>query len=161
MVKKLLIICLVVVVWGGGYAQSITNYSFSAFSETFSAISGATPAGPGNVDEGHFNPVPIGFDFWYMGTRYTTVAASTNGWLTLGASITDASPTNNLTSGGAPRPVLAPLWDNLNIQVATNFSYVTTGSAGSRITTLQYLNTSWGSITGNVPGKTSRRHWPD
>lgn len=150
MVKKLLIICLVVVVWGGGYAQSITNYSFSAFSETFSAISGATPAGTGNVDEGHFNPVPIGFDFWYMGTRYTTVAASTNGWLTLGASITDASPTNNLTSGGAPRPVLAPLWDNLNIQVATNFSYVTTGSAGSRITTLQYLNTSWGSITGNV-----------
>lgn len=150
MIKKLLIIFCSGAFGLSGYSQSITNYSFSAFSGTFTAISGTTPPGTGNVDEGYFNPLPIGFDFWYMGTRYTTVSASTNGWLALGANITDATPANNLTSGGAPRPVLAPLWDNLNIQAATNFSYVTSGSVGSRVFTIQYLNASWGSITGNA-----------
>jgi hypothetical protein len=150
MIKKLLIIFYLIASALNGYSQAITNYSFSAFSGTFTTISGTTPAGTGNVDEGYFNPVPIGFDFWYMGTRYTEISASTNGWLTLEVPITNATPTNSLTSGGAPRPVLAPLWDNLNIQAAGNFTYTTTGSAGSRVFTAQYLNASWGSITGNV-----------
>lgn len=37
-----------------------------------------------------------------MGTRYTEISASTNGWLSLEVPITNASPTNNLTSGGTP-----------------------------------------------------------
>ncbi|TKC05358.1 hypothetical protein FA048_16640, partial [Pedobacter polaris] len=105
-------------------AQTITNYTFAGSTGTFTALT--TPTNPalsaGDVDDGYFNNIPIGFDFWYMGTRYTTISASTNGWLTLGANITDASYTRDIVSGGAPRPVLAPLWDDLHLQVATNVS---------------------------------------
>lgn len=124
-------------------AQTITNYSFASTSGTFTALSGATAPGlsSGSVDDGVFNALPIGFDFWYMGARYTTVSASTNGWLTMGSTITDAT-SNNLTSGGI-RPVIAPLWDDLDIKSASNLSYRTTGTAGSRIFTVQYLNIDW------------------
>lgn len=150
MIKKLLIIFNLGLFVLQGYSQTVTNYTFSAFSGTFTTISGTTPGGTGNVDEGYFNPVPIGFDFWYMGTPYTEVSASTNGWLTLEVPITNATPTNSLTNGGAPRPVLAPLWDDLNIQAPGNFMYLTTGTAGSRVFTIQYLNVNWGSGSGNT-----------
>lgn len=125
-------------------AQTITNYSFAASAGTFIALSGSTvPSGTGTVDEGYFNAISIGFEFWYMGARYTTVSAGTNGWLTLGANITNATSANNLSGGGAPRPVIAPLWDDLNVQAGANVTYLTTGTAGSRIFTLQYLTVKW------------------
>ncbi|MEO8770604.1 MAG: fibronectin type III domain-containing protein [Ferruginibacter sp.] len=127
-----------------GFGQSISNYSFAASASSFTSLS--TPVNPalsgGDVDDGYFNALPVGFDFWYMGNRYTTVSASTNGWLTFGANITDPLYINNLASG-AQRPVVAPLWDDIDIISASNFSYKTTGSAGSRIFTLQWLNVKW------------------
>jgi hypothetical protein len=126
-------------------AQNITNYAYTASSGSFTTLSGATsPAlSAGNTDDGYFNNLPIGFEFFYMGNRYNTVSASTNGWLSLGAAITGSETGNNLTSGGLPRPVIAPLWDDLDIQSAGNFSYNTTGAAGSRVFTAQYLNVLW------------------
>jgi hypothetical protein len=126
-------------------SQTITNYTFSASSGTFTTISGGIlpAAGSGTADEGNANGIPIGFDFWYMGIRYTTISASSNGWITLGANITNATPVNNLSSGGAPRPILAPLWDDLDDQSTNNITYVTTGTAGSRIFTIQYINIKW------------------
>lgn len=145
---------LSVLLWSSAYSQSITNYSFSATSGTFTALSSATATtgyGTGNVDEGYWNAIPLGFEFWYMGVRYTTISASTNGWLTLGANITNATPTNSLWNGGNPRPIIAPLWDDLNIQSGTNASFLTTGTAGSRIFTMQFLNFLWQS---NANGST-------
>ena len=126
-------------------AQSVSNYAFQASAGTFTALTGATsPAlSSGNTDDGMFNTLPIGFDFWYLGIRYTTVSASTNGWLTLGPPITNATYVNSLTNSGAPRPVIAPLWDDLEITTASNFSYLTSGSAGSRIFTMQWLTMKW------------------
>jgi hypothetical protein len=127
------------------YAQNITNYAYTSSSGTFTALAGATnpSMSSGTTDDGYFNSIPIGFDFFYMGTRYTTIAASTNGWISLEAVITDPAYTNNLTSGGAPRPIIAPLWDDLDIQAATNLSYLTSGTAPNRIFTLQYLSVKW------------------
>jgi len=124
-------------------AQTLTNYTFAGSTGTFTAISGATSPSltAGSTDDGNFNAIPIGFDFWYMGTRYTTISASTNGWAAFGSTITD-SFTNNLTSGGT-RPLIAPLWDDLDIQASTNFSYLTSGTAGSRVFTMQWLNVLW------------------
>ena len=96
-----------------GFSQTITKYAFAASSGTFTNLSGgASPAlTSGTTNEGYLNAIPIGFDFWYMGVRYTTVSASTNGWITPGGNITAATPANSLTSNGAPRPIFAPLWD--------------------------------------------------
>jgi hypothetical protein len=147
MVKYLRIALLIFLLAGltvRGISQSITNYSFSASTNTFTNLSGSTiPPSSGDTNEGFANAIPIGFDFWYMGVRYTTASASSNGWLTLGSNITNALPANSLTSGGAPRPILAPLWDDLNVQAAGNVTYLTSGTTGSRVFTIQYLNVRW------------------
>ena len=150
--KPIALILLAVLLCYSSISQTLSNYGFVASSGTFTALPGGTsPTGTGNTDEGYWNTVPIGFDFFYMGTRYTTISASTNGWLTLGANITDALFTNNLSTGGTPRPVLAPLWDDLDIQAGSNASYLTSGTAGSRIFTLQFLNNKWDYLaTGSV-----------
>lgn len=124
-------------------AQTITNYGFTNATTTFTALTGATAPAltSGNVDDGKFENLPIGFDFYYMGTRYTSISASTNGWLALGATLTD-DYVNSLTNSGI-RPVIAPLWDDLSIVAAGNVTYRTTGTAGARIFTIQYLNAKW------------------
>jgi len=126
-------------------SQNITNYTFAATSGTFTVLTGGTSPSlsSGTADEGYFNAIPLGFNFYYMGTSYNSVSASTNGWLTLGANITTATPVNALSSGGAPRPIIAPLWDDLNLQTAANMSYSTTGTAGNRVFTIQFLSNKW------------------
>src|ERR1041385_2440194 len=151
--KIIIVTCLSLAGCFNSLAQDINNYSFTSTTSTFTNISGATSPAltAGTDDEGYFNALPIGFDFWYMGSRYTTVSASTNGWLTLGANITNPTPSNNLSGGGAPRPVVAPLWDDLELSPATKVSYVTTGAAGSRVFIVQFLNVKWTTgATGNT-----------
>jgi len=98
--------------------QNITNYVFSPQTQTFTLngvganVTTLFSAG-GGLDEQAYNGI-IGFDFWYMGQRYDTFSVSSNGWLTLGSSISNNQPTNNLSSG-TPRPIIAPLWDDLSV----------------------------------------------
>jgi hypothetical protein len=125
-------------------AQSVTNYTFAGTTGTFTALS--TPNATtwtGSTDDGVSALIPIGFDFWYMGVRYTNVSASTNGWIAMGSVPTDFVYTNSLATGGSPRPVIAPLWDDLDIVSTANVTYKTSGTAGSRIFTVQYLNVKW------------------
>ena len=132
-----------------GFAQNVTNYTFSASSGTFTAlVAGTTNSGQGSIDDGAWNNNPIGFDFWYMGTRYTTISASTNGWLAFGSTISSYGYVNSLASTGTSnatilRPVIAPLWDDLAIATVSSFTYQTSGSAGSRVFTAEYLNEDW------------------
>jgi len=127
------------------FSQSITNYTFAGTTASgFTPITGgSTTTWTGSTDDGASALIPIGFDFWYMGTRYTAISASTNGWLSLGTVPTDYLHANSLSASGAPRPVIAPLWDDLDIGSTANVTYKTTGTAGSRIFTLQYLNVEW------------------
>ncbi|MDV6166925.1 LamG domain-containing protein [Flavobacterium sp. DG1-102-2] len=127
------------------FGQSvITNYTPSYTTAAgFTPITGGlTTTWTGTTDDGASALIPIGFDFWYMGTRYTNVSATTNGWLSMGVVPTDYAYANNLVSGGT-RPVIAPLWDDLDIGSNSNVTYRTTGTAGSRIFTVQYLNAEW------------------
>ncbi|MEI9921065.1 MAG: T9SS type A sorting domain-containing protein [Bacteroidota bacterium] len=84
--KFSLIVVLLTAICGYATAQSISNYTFTSPTLAFTNISGGTSPtlSAGTDDEGYFNAIPIGFDFWYMGTRYTSISASTNGWLTVG-----------------------------------------------------------------------------
>ena len=148
------LLCFIIIFIAGfkqqATAQSIVNYSYSSSSGSFASLSGATnPTLTGTTDEGYFNNIPIGFEFWYMGVRTSTISASTNGWITPGKIISDATPVNNLVSGGTIRPILAPLWDDLDIVSASNVSYLTTGTTGSRIFIIQYLNVKWSKASGD------------
>ncbi len=127
-------------------AQSLSNYGFSTNTSTFTALTSPTvPTLTGSIDDGAYNNLPIGFDFWYMGQRYTTVSAGTNGFLTLGVNVSSTGNygTANNLSTGVQRPVLAPLWDDVALYAAGRLSYKTTGTVGSRIFVIQYLNVRW------------------
>jgi len=124
---------------------AITDYSFTPSAGAYTFLSGATnPTNTSGADDGYYNSIPIGFTFNYDGIDYTTLSASTNGWLTLGNTIPSygSLSSNNLTSG--PRPVIAPLWDDHALTATTDLTYLTTGEAGSRICTVEWKNVKWG-----------------
>jgi hypothetical protein len=122
-------------------AGAITNYTFSATSGTFTPLSGGTAVDVIEADQQYSGALPLGFDFWYMGVRYTQVYASSNGWLSFTAP-TDSTAFNNLTSS-APRPLVAPLWDDLSGTTVGSASYQTSGSAPNQVFTMEWLNWKW------------------
>lgn len=135
----------------GGITPFLVNRPFEAHTYSYT------------YDEGFANDIPIGFTFNYNGTDYTTINANTNGFTTLGEPlITDSAYienyyANNLTNGntlgqypnavGVPyrktKPILAPLWDDLDLITNSNFRYITTGSPGSRIFTIEWAQVIW------------------
>ncbi|HNF30158.1 MAG TPA: hypothetical protein PLY81_07760, partial [Chitinophagaceae bacterium] len=128
------------------------NYSFSATSSSYSAIVGganptllATTSG-GKTDEGYANNISIGFTFNYNGTNYTTLGICTNGFIYLGGSLTNSSITyvNNIaTEMAGVRPIIAPLWDDIDVQTETNIKYLVTGTAPNRVLTIEWANALW------------------
>lgn len=122
---------------------AVTDFTFNAFSGFFTGLTGATSPvlSGGNLDDGYWNGMPIGFAFTYNGTNYTTASASTNGWMTLGQDITHAYNFNNLTFSGN-RPVIAPLWDDLAMDLG-KLSYKTEGTAPWMIFTAEWLCFKW------------------
>ncbi len=149
MKRCLYLLTYLILVSAAAKAQVITNYTFAATTGTFTPVVSGTvpPLSGGDVDEGWFNGIPIGFEFWYMGNIYTQLNASTNGLLSLTAgTASNAAPNNALnTSSGIARPFIAPLWDNLDMDSFSNaqFSYITTGTAPNRIFIAEWLNAEW------------------
>jgi hypothetical protein len=108
-----------------------------------------------STDDNLSDNQPIGFSFNYNGNTYTNFRVSTNGFITFNTTSTAignglSSPysyTNDwtVTSGGS---IVAPNWDDL--QTAANLTtqadldnsinYTTTGSAGSRVLTVEWKN---------------------
>lgn len=96
-------------------------------------------------------PLPIGFDFWYMGGRYSEIYASANGWLSFNDPGAASLPINDLDNhtaspaNDAARPFLAPLWDDLASDADSSFSYRVLGTAPDR----QFVFEWWNVISGS------------
>ncbi len=139
--------------------SSQVNYTFSAASGTYTPVSGnavtLVSAGVTDAtaaDEGYANNIPIGFTFNYNGVNYTTVHINTNGFVALGTPFTTPANgyyANNLSTGPvvvtSARPVIAPLWDDLDMDITADnsISYLTSGTAPNRVFTVQYSNARW------------------
>lgn len=123
------------------------------------------------LDEGlsdFTNPIPIGFAFTYLGQVYNNIYANTNGiaafspFLPEDINLQGAYYTPDLAEGplvndgsGAPpvlvRPILAPLWDDMDMDRSQPFGanatpdlrYQTTGTTPNRIFTLEWSNVYW------------------
>ncbi|MBF9221561.1 beta strand repeat-containing protein [Hymenobacter ruricola] len=134
----------------GAQAQSVANYTFAASTGTFTALSGATVATVPSTDDDVTAVLPIGFTFVYNGVAYTSFSASTNGFIGLGGQVT-ANASNNLATGTGVRPFIAPLWDDLELSTTSDISYLTTGTAGSRVLTVEWVNVYW-RYTAATPG---------
>jgi hypothetical protein len=149
--KIALALLVTLLVSGTAIAQNITDYTFIASSGTFTPLTGATvpTLTGGSNDDGYYDNLPIGFTFNYLGVGYTIFSATTNGAFVLGSAAASSMITNNLTSG-TPRPVLAPLWDDLDQETFGTFSYKTEGTAPNQVFTAEWLNFAW-NYTATVP----------
>ncbi|MBL7975322.1 MAG: hypothetical protein JNJ85_10440, partial [Candidatus Kapabacteria bacterium] len=142
----LIVLCASVLVVIPVSAQVLNNYIFTSSTSTFTPLTGASipNIGVGSLDDGTYENIPLGFDFYYMGNRYSTVSMCTNGYITL----TNPGIVNPTASGGvtgapnlstvAQRPVIAPYWRDMAMDLGTA-SYQTTGSIGSRVFTAEWL----------------------
>jgi hypothetical protein len=107
------------------------------------------------TDEGAANNLTLPFPFKFNGTSYTTYHINSNGFIALGSQALDTFDLyyiNNLATGPyrntavnsqGSRPIIAPLWDDLDLQAGTNLSIATAGTTPNRIFTIQWSNAKW------------------
>ncbi|MBO2012916.1 fibronectin type III domain-containing protein [Hymenobacter negativus] len=132
-----------------GHAQ-VDTYSFAPSSGTFTPLpSTATSESSIEGDDQISGTIPLGFNFTFDGTVYTSCKVSSNGWLTFNTSSTYSNLTNELATGAASeRPLVAPFWDDLNGTNGTA-SYLTTGASPNRTFTFEWKNwIRYGNSTG-------------
>ena len=130
-------------------SKATLNYSFSASSGTFIALSS-----PLNIwvsgDDVTVNNIPIGFNFIFGGsvgssTTVSAVSVNSNGWIALGSNFLPnlTSYANNNLKTTSIGPIIAPLWDDLSIGSGGKVNYQTAGIPGNQIFTVEWLNMKW------------------
>ncbi len=130
--------------------STLNAYTPSCGTSAYGAPLGGTSVPSLLADNAVSTPIPLGFEFWYMGTRYTNVYVSSNGWLSFNAPGGNSLPLNALDNSAgnadntAARPILAPLWDDLGGAAAGSaISYTTTGTVPTRTFTFEWWNFQW------------------
>ncbi|OYU82744.1 MAG: hypothetical protein CFE24_14335, partial [Flavobacterium sp. BFFFF2] len=114
------------------------------------------PLSSGDLDDGGWGAVPIGFDFNFFGTTYSTINISTNGTVMFGAyslsSIRDYSFTT-LPSAAEPLNMVAVLAKDNDLRTATGgaLKYWTEGVAPNRKFVVTYENVSDFYVNNTVP----------
>lgn len=122
------------------------NYNLSATSGTFTTVTGTRVAAI-ELDEGFSGTLPIGFTFNYFGNNYTEVKAFSNGFLTF--DLTNTNDPSNTIAESFDYQIVAPLWDDLD-GTGGQATYSTTGTAGSRVFTMEWLNYKWSWIASSA-----------
>ncbi len=160
--KKLYTIVITLLCTVSGWSQALSDYTFSAFSSSYTALttsyissSGGASWGTTSFDDPFYNSISIGFNFVYCGTTYTSLAASQNCWIVLGHNIPTGSGLlntytpdlkNTAVSANLPRPILAALWTDI-ITSGRCVRYETSGSAPNRVFTIEWNNVGFYSST--------------
>lgn len=142
-------------------AQSVANYAVARTTGiTYSSIvnTGLPPnswrnSGTFEEDDNRSFPVPIGFDFWYDGVRYTELSISTNGYIDFSASTAYGGPTTaaygyanaQYTMPNGTLNSLAPMYDDMTTQggsdpLGNSIRTLVTGTAPNRILTIEWID---------------------
>ncbi|MFN8586436.1 MAG: S8 family serine peptidase [Candidatus Eisenbacteria bacterium] len=75
-------------------------------------------------DDVNAGPLPIGFDFPFYGTTFSTFRICSNGWLSFSSSLTQYSNTTLPNAGSTvPENLLAVFWDDLNFSAGAQAFY--------------------------------------
>ncbi len=137
--RKIYMLLLTVCFAAAVNAQSSANYTF-AVSSTASLTdmsTGTTQLVAPSQDDVASVITNTGFDFWYMGTRYTQFSASSNGFVRLGGT---AVGTTQYTLGSAAIPLIASLGSDLQVSATGKVHYKITGSAPNRVLIIEFKN---------------------
>ncbi len=121
---------------------SNSSYTFKATSGTFTPLTQSSPVDGIETDNSTFFLIPIGFEFNFNGETYNNVQASSNGFLSFNVNLSpQITDMNDLRTSDA-RPLLAPLWDDLN-GGGGQASFVTTGESPNKVFTFEWLHWKW------------------
>ncbi len=119
----------------------LSQYYFEAYSGTYTPITG-TVATLTDSDEGVTGLLNIGFTFNYNGTDYTQLEGCTNGYVKLGATITQLFSNGDLINS-TDRNLVAPLLDDHALSSINGMRYETSGTAPNRVFTMQWSQVIW------------------
>lgn len=158
-------------------AQSCANYTPVTHQTgiSYASIASSNPSyfiwrntSSNQNDDNRSYQVPIGFDFWYLGVRYSDFSVSLNGVIDFSTSTSQgntpsgSSPygshwSNQFSTANSTMLALAPLYGDLwtgnggTNPIATSIFYKVTGTAPNRVLTVEWLNFDhWNSPT-NTP----------
>jgi hypothetical protein len=117
----------------------VAGYTLTTFSAGMTQITGGSSGPTG--DNAH-SDVNIGFTFKYLGVDYSQVRINTNGWLSLNLTGDDASSLDNtsLFTTSIPTTAMSPWWDDLMADADAAVSYLTEGTAPTRVFTAEWKN---------------------
>lgn len=96
-----------------------------------------------SADDNYSAMLPIGFDFFYKGSRRSDFFVSTNGWMSFNPLITSSFFSNISTS---VTQGLAPFWDDLVClgnspgNLNSSIYYMVSGTAPNRVLTVEWRN---------------------
>ncbi len=122
-------------------AQVANNYNVTPSSGTYTALTAGTTIPSILTDDAISGGISLGFNYVFNGVTYTNVYISSNGFLSFNSSA-GSEYLNDLASNTFSRPLIAPLWDDLNGSGGTA-RYQTTGSAPNRVFTMDWNNWKW------------------
>lgn len=121
------------------------NYCFTPFTTTYANLLSATdvPGLSASADDSQSSAITLPFTFNFGGAFYSNIRVSSNGWITFASPNPSASQsyTNNLGSANVIKPILFPLWDD--IECTTVPKYVTSGTAPNRIFKIEWNKQKW------------------
>lgn len=120
-------------------ANYVAAYIRSTFTSAYNSITGGNSGPSGDNAQTDVN---LGFSFTYLGTSYSQVRISTNGWLSLNLSgdVSTSHDNTLLFSTSTPAVALAPWWDDLSADANSSIVYITEGTAPERVFTAEWKN---------------------
>lgn len=119
-------------------AQDVSTYKLAATAGTFIPITGGTTIAILAQDDAISPYLALPFTFYYGGTGYTALQATSRGYL----AFTGNNFAYSQNTFGFASTRIAPLWDELS-GIGGMASYVVTGTAPNRVFTFQWLNWRW------------------
>jgi hypothetical protein len=116
-----------------------STYVFIPSSEPFTYLSGGTVASGIHCDDCIQTNIPLNMTFPFCGNNYTTVSVGSNGYICLNNTslVYLSGSASYLTNMG---PTLFPMWGDEWGSSGATASYLTTGTAGSRVFTFEWKN---------------------
>jgi hypothetical protein len=135
-------------------ASRQTGITFTSIDATGTAVT-SWRAG-GNTGNNRSQPIPIGFSFSYLGTLYNELSVSTNGFIDFSTNTAAGyqdkpygfdNSAFSIPAPDGPLLAIAPFYDDLMITwgftLENAVKYQTTGVAGSKVFTLEWVRFSF------------------
>ena len=140
MKKLLLSLAIAVVSQTGAWAQM--GYTFSQSTATYANLTTPTVVSVAGWDEDDYT-IPLGFSFTFDNLTVNSIIAGDNGSIIFTDSTTTVKGMDGFYADMIDRATTTP----------SNISYELTGTAGSRIMKVQWLNAGFYGTTAALPGE--------